>query len=76
MMMSGWTLSDEGNKHIYRFPQSFGLNPGASVTLYTGCGTNSANALYWCEPQAVWNNNGDIATLIDNYGNIVDRRSN
>jgi len=75
VMMGGWTLSDEGNKHIYQFPQSFGIDPGASVTVYTGCGSNSANALYWCEPQAVWNNNGDVATLKDN-GNIVDQKSN
>ena len=40
VIMSGWTMSDNGNKHIYRFPQSFGLNPGASVTIYTGCGSN------------------------------------
>ena len=75
VMMEGWTLSDEGNKHIYRFPQSFGIDPGASVTVYTGCGSNSANTLYWCEPQAVWNNDGDVATLKDN-GNIVDQKSN
>ena len=39
--LAGWTLSDEGVKHQYTFP-SFSLDPGASVTVFTGCGSNSA----------------------------------
>lgn len=71
--LDGWTLSDEGVKHLYRFP-TFSLDPGASVTVYTGCGSNSASCLYWCEPQAVWNNDGDVATLKDAQGNIIDQK--
>lgn len=75
VMMGGWTLNDDGMKHVYEFPQSFTLGPGASVTVYTGCGSNSGDRLYWCQSQAVWNNNGDVATLMDGQGNIVDQRS-
>jgi hypothetical protein len=71
--LSGWTLSDEGVKHLYRFPM-FSLGPGASVKVYTGSGSNTPNSLYWCEPQAVWNNDGDVATLTDAQGNVVDQR--
>lgn len=70
--LNGWTLSDEGVKHLYRFPM-FSLDPGASVRVYTGCGSNTANSLYWCRSQAVWNNDGDTATLADAQGNVVDQ---
>ena len=36
VMMRGWTLSDEGNKHIYRFPQSFGIDPGPNLPKSSG----------------------------------------
>jgi len=37
--------------------------------VYTGSGVNSSHALYWESNQAVWNNTGDTATLIDLEGN-------
>ncbi len=73
--MTGWRLSDEGNKHVYRFP-SFTISPGSSVTVYTGSGRNTATDLYMGFSQAVWNNDGDTATLIDTAGNIISQRGN
>jgi len=73
--MTSWSLSDEGNKHVYRFP-SFTLSAGSSVTVYTGSGANTATALYMGFSQAVWNNDGDTATLKDTAGNIISQRGN
>ena len=43
--MGGWTLSDNAS-HVYTFAQ-FTLHPGASVTVHTGSGTDSAADLFW-----------------------------
>ena len=48
------------------------LEPGASVTLFTGCGIDTATERYWCnEDSAVWNNSGDTVFLYDPAGNTV-----
>ncbi len=73
--MTGWTISDEGNKHTYRFP-TFSLDAGATITVYTGSGRNTGNELYMGYGQAIWNNNGDTATLIDGNGGVIDQMSN
>lgn len=71
--MSGWKVEDEGANHTYSFPGSYVLGAGATVRIHTGCGTNDAEHLYWCEGgSAVWNNDGDTVTLIDPDGSVVD----
>jgi len=72
--MSGWTVRDEAG-HIFRFPEGFVLAPGATVTVYTGCGTNAADTLYWCSGRAIWNNNGDTLILKDATGQEILRYS-
>ena len=69
--MGNWTLSDRAS-HIFRFPQ-FILHPGNRVRVWTGDGTDSENDLYWGSGTAIWNNQGDTATLCDREGNVVDR---
>jgi len=69
----GWTLKDEAN-HIYTFGD-FTLGPGKSVFIYSGCGINTQEKLYWQCPEgkyAIWNNSGDTAFLRDASGNLVD----
>jgi micrococcal nuclease len=74
--LDGWVLKDESASHRYSFPSGFGLDAGATVTVRTGCGTDSAGELHWCmDGSAVWNNSGDTAFLLDPAGNIVDSRS-
>lgn len=73
--MTGWTISDEGNKHVYMIPY-FVLHPGATVTVYTGSGVNSYIELYMGFGKAIWNNDGDTCTLKDKNGNIIDTKSN
>ena len=75
IVMTGWSLSDDGDKHVYRLP-SFTLPSGSTVTVFTGSGTNTATKLYMRFSRAVWNNGGDTATLKDISGNIIDRKSN
>jgi micrococcal nuclease len=70
--LTGWVLKDESATHRFSFPDGFSLQPAASVRVYTGCGADSAAALYWCvSGSAVWNNSGDTAFLLDPDGNIV-----
>lgn len=71
--MTGWTVQDEAN-HVYQFPP-FQLAGGATVTLYTGPGKNTATALYWNSTghtcNAIWNNEGDTLYLRDSTGRLV-----
>jgi endonuclease YncB( thermonuclease family) len=74
--LTGWALKDESASHRYPFPSGFSLAPGATVRVYTGCGTDTATELYWCNTNsAVWNNSGDTAFLLDPGGNIHDQLS-
>lgn len=73
--LTGWVLKDESATHRYSFPRGYGLDPGAAVTVRSGCGPDSATDLHWCrEGSAVWNNSGDTAFLLDPAGNIVESR--
>jgi micrococcal nuclease len=71
--LDGWTLTDDGARHTYRFG-AFNLAAGASVTLFSGAGVNSATALYWNSNGAVWNNDGDCAHLYAAGGAAVSSR--
>jgi endonuclease YncB( thermonuclease family) len=70
-----WTVADESSTHRYTFAELV-LGTGAAVTLFTGCGTDTEAARYWCNTEsAVWNNGGDTVFLRDPAGNIVASRS-
>ena len=71
--LNGWKIEDEGSKHTYTF-QSYTLNAGTTVTVFTGKGTNSATELYWQLDNPVWNNDGDTAYLYDDSGKLVSNR--
>jgi micrococcal nuclease len=69
--LDGWEVADESASHRYTF-EDLRLDPGAEVTLFTGCGPDDEVARYWCESgSAVWNNSGDTVFLRDGNGNIV-----
>lgn len=69
--LTGWQVADESSTHRYRFDE-LTLRPGGSVTLFTGCGSDSPTERYWCkEDSAVWNNSGDTVFLQDPSGNVV-----
>lgn len=73
--MTGWTVVDEYG-WIYTFPE-FTLAPGSTVRLITGCGTDTADSLYWCKggSSAVWNNDSDTVHLYDTVGNLLTEYS-
>jgi hypothetical protein len=69
-VLTGWTIRDpEG--HVFRFPR-FTLRAGATVTVHTGRGRNTATNLYWSSDWYVWNNSGDRAILKSRTGAKVD----
>lgn len=70
--LTGWSVKDESASHRYYFPSGFSLGAGSTVRLHTGCGDDTASALYWCNRgSAVWNNGGDTVFVLDPNGNIV-----
>jgi micrococcal nuclease len=70
--LTGWSVKDESASHRYYFPSGFSLEAGSTVRLHTGCGDDTATALYWCnQGSAVWNNGGDTVFVLDPNGNIV-----
>lgn len=68
--LSGWTVADDAD-HIYTFPTGFELEPGASVTLYSGSGSDSSSSVYWGSGSAIWNNGGDTIRVWDASGSLV-----
>jgi competence protein ComEC len=67
--LTGWTLED-GQNHTYTFPD-FSLKAYADVVLHTGIGSDTFEDLYWNRKTAIWNNDGDVATLKDASGAVV-----
>ncbi|MFO7624401.1 MAG: LysM peptidoglycan-binding domain-containing protein [Anaerolineales bacterium] len=62
LSLAGWKLRDQdGNQ--FTFPQ-LSLFPGAVVDLYSGAGRDTAMALYWGLPEAIWSP-GETVTLLD-----------
>jgi len=72
--LTSWTVKDESSRNPYIFP-TFILQSEKTVTLYTGCGTNTETNLYWCSSgyscNAIWNNNGDTLYARNSNGELV-----
>jgi len=63
----GWSIRDEYG-WTYKFP-AFILEGTSILQLFTGCGIDSSEELYWCKDEtAVWNNDGDCVYLQDSEG--------
>lgn len=67
--LTDWKIKDEAN-HEFIFP-NFILKSGKTVTVYSGCGKNEEDKLYWCSKHAIWNNDKDTLYLYDLEYNIV-----
>jgi endonuclease YncB( thermonuclease family) len=68
--LTGWTIADDYG-WTYTFPE-FNLEAGTQVKVRTGCGTDTAQDLFWCKDEtAIWNNNGDCVHLLDTEGELV-----
>jgi competence protein ComEC len=73
VLLAGWTLSDKTGLHPYVFP-AFVLMPKSSVTIYSGSGKMNDTALFMGRDTPIWNNSGDVATLKDGSGTIIDQK--
>ena len=74
VLLAGWTLSDMTGSHPYVFP-AFVLMPESSVTVCSGSGRMNDTALFMGLDAPLWDNTGDVATLKDGGGTIIDQRS-
>lgn len=65
--LSSWTLRDESSRHRYTFPTGAILEPGEQMTIISDH--------HGWDPggSPVWNNDGDMALLLDRDGRVVDR---
>lgn len=74
VLLNGWTLSDRTASFSYVFP-AYLLEPGSSVTVYTGAGALNDTSLFMGRETPVWGNGGDTAILRDFRGTIIGERS-
>lgn len=69
--LAGWMVADESASHRYEFGE-IALGPGDGVTLFTGCGVDTNEEVFWCaDGSAVWNNSGDSVIVRDPNGNLI-----
>lgn len=58
-----WSLTDEGARHVYTFPEGTVLRPGAEITVVSDAsGSDTPTTLYWTD-QPVWSNRASTAYL-------------
>ncbi len=70
LAIGGWMLCDAAN-HCFRFPRGTVLRAGGRVVVHTGSGRSDGERYYMGRGRAVWNNDGDTATLTDEAGATV-----
>jgi hypothetical protein len=73
VQMKGWKIvsAPSTDNQYYVFPRT-AVKPGATLTLYTGKGTNTATRRYWGATSSRWNNDGDKAVLKNPSGTVID----
>lgn len=72
IVMTGYTVRDNGDAHVFRFPRGYTIGAKRTVTLHSGTGRNTSTDLYWGRTtQYVWNNTGDTARLLNASGRLV-----
>ncbi|WP_435096516.1 lamin tail domain-containing protein [Halarchaeum sp. P4] len=72
LALGGATVTDAAG-HAYTFPSGATLAAGATLTLHTGSGTDTANDYYWGASSPVWNNGGDAVTVRAANGTVLAR---
>ena len=70
LAIGGWRLCDAAN-HCFNFPRGAVLAAGGRIVVHTGTGQADGERYYMGYRRAVWNNNGDTATLFDERGATV-----
>ncbi len=72
LLVGRWRLCDLSSR-CFRFPDDTRIAVGRRVVVYTGYGTSNGVSFFMNNGRAVWNNDGDEATLYDEAGNAVVR---
>ncbi len=72
--MTGWRVFSEVGAQMYHFPQGYRLPAGDYVRIHSGPQAFSLppHHLLWTQAY-IWNNDGDVAILLDAQGQEVDR---
>lgn len=68
--LQGWKLHDDGPNHTYTFP-NYLIQPGQTCRVYTNESHAEWCNLNWGNGSAIWNNDGDTATLKDGNGKVI-----
>lgn len=68
--VSGWTLCDAA-RHCFTFPGRSQIPAHGMIVLYTGRGVSDGARFFMEYGSAVWNNDGDTATLYDRSGRVA-----
>lgn len=71
--ITGWRIvsAPVSDAQYYVFPTTT-VPAGASLTLYTGAGTNTTRRRYWNAGSPRWDNDGDLAILKNSSGTKID----
>jgi hypothetical protein len=70
--ISSWRLCDAA-RHCFRFPADARVPASGQVVVFTGMGSSDGTRFFMGSRQAVWNNDGDVATLYDAAGAVIVR---
>lgn len=62
--ITDWVLQDEGANNVFKW-ESYTLEPGASVRVYTNETHNDSGGFSFGSGRAIWGNRGDVAELYD-----------
>ncbi|MGQ0849357.1 MAG: lamin tail domain-containing protein [Actinomycetota bacterium] len=68
--LAGFVLRDESSVHRFTFPSRL-VPPAGMVSVASGQGDTPSATFVWSIGEAVWNNSGDTAFLLDRHGRIV-----
>jgi hypothetical protein len=70
--IGSWKIHDYNKIHTYKFASGTSIGAGASITLHSGKGSNTATNKYWQRSYgAVWNNSGPERAYLRNSGGTL-----
>ena len=68
--INSWTIKDSGTS-IYKFGRYI-LEPGSTIYLFTGSGSDGEGRFYWGSSRSIWNNDSDTLYLRDREGLLIE----
>jgi hypothetical protein len=74
-ILSGWKIHDYGSANTYTFRSGLRIGAGATITLYTGSGTNTSTKRFWGLSKQVWDNTGSEYAYLKNASGVLQSKS-